>query len=316
MTTRLSDYDYVLPPDLIATRPLPRRQDARMMVLERARQTIDHRRFVELPQFVRPGDLLILNDTRVRPARRFSDDGAIEFLFLEQLSPLRWRCLVKPGRKLRIGAMTMLDGVGVKVEEIGPEGERVVRLGREIDPCRGGKIPLPPYIERAADVEDETRYQTVFARVPGAVAAPTAGLHFTPEILTQLPHAFVTLHVGTGTFRPVQSTTIAEHRMHAEWFTITERAAAAINAAESILAMGPTSERVLEAAEKRDGRFVAQQGATDIFIYPPFVPCHRPFVDEFSSAALDVAYAGGGFRGTGIHSAGLCRGGARTLPFL
>jgi S-adenosylmethionine:tRNA ribosyltransferase-isomerase len=270
MTTRLSDYDYLLPPDLIATRPLPRRQDARMMVLDRARQTIDHRRFVELPQFVRPGDLLVLNDTRVRPARRFSDDGAIEFLFLEQLDPLRWRCLVKPGRKMRIGAMTMLDGVAVSVEEIGPEGERVVRLGREIDPCRGGKMPLPPYIERAADVEDEARYQTVFARAPGAVAAPTAGLHFTPEILKQLPHVFVTLHVGTGTFRPVQSATIAEHRMHAERFTITEPAAAAINVAENILAVGTTSVRVLEAAEKRGGHFVAQKGATDIFIYPPF----------------------------------------------
>ena len=162
-------------------------------------------------------------------------------------------------------------------------------------------MPLPPYIDRPADAEDETRYQTVFARAPGAVAAPTAGLHFTPEILAQLPHTFVTLHVGTGTFRPVQSATIAEHRMHAERFTITEQAAAAINAAESILAIGTTSVRVLEAAEKRGGRFIAQEGATDIFIYPPLrVPRCRPVADEFSSAALDVAHAGGGFRGPGI----------------
>ena len=124
---------------------------------------------------------------------------------------------------MRIGAMSVLDGAGGKVEEIGPEGERVVRFEREIDPYRGGEMPLPPYIDRAADAEDETRYQTVFARVPGAVAAPTAGLHFTTEILAQLPHTFVTLHVGTGTFRPVQSATIAEHRMHAERFTITDR---------------------------------------------------------------------------------------------
>lgn len=266
----LQDYDYALPGELIAQRPPARRQDARMMVLERATKTIAHRHFIELPQFVRPGDLLVLNDTRVQPARRFSDDGAIEFLFLEQISPERWRCLVKPGRKMRLGAQTMLSGISVTVEEITSEGERVVRLEREIDPCRGGEMPLPPYIARPADPEDETRYQTVFARAPGAVAAPTAGLHFTPEILAQLPHTFVTLHVGTGTFRPVQSDTIAEHRMHSERFTITESGAAAINAAEKILAVGTTSVRVLEAAEKPHGCLVAQEGATDIFIYPPY----------------------------------------------
>jgi S-adenosylmethionine:tRNA ribosyltransferase-isomerase len=270
MSTQLRDYDYRLPPDLIAARPLPRRQDARMMVLDRARQTVEHYSFVELPRFVRPGDLLVLNDTRVLPARRFSDDGTIEFLFLEQVAPQSWRCLVKPGRKMRVGARTMLDGVGLTVEEIESEGERIVRLDRALDPYRGGEIPLPPYLERAADVEDSVRYQTVFAREPGAVAAPTAGLHFTPEILARLPHAFVTLHVGTGTFRPVQSETIAAHRMHFEHFTITERAAAAINEAENILAIGTTSVRVLESAEKREGCFVAQVGATDIFIYPPY----------------------------------------------
>jgi S-adenosylmethionine:tRNA ribosyltransferase-isomerase len=270
MSTRLRDYDYALPSRQIASRPLPRRQDARMLVLDRARQTIAHRQFIDLPQFVRPGDLLVLNDTRVRPARRFSDDGAIEFLFLEELAPQRWRCLVKPGRKMRVGATATLDGVTVTVEEIEAEGERIVRLEESIDPYRGGKMPLPPYIARAADAEDNTRYQTVFARAPGAVAAPTAGLHFTPEILARLPHTFVTLHVGAGTFRPVQSETIAEHRMHSERFTITDSAAAAINAAENILAIGTTSVRVLESAEKRDGRFVAQEGATDIFIYPPY----------------------------------------------
>lgn len=270
MSTRLSDYDYQLPPALIARRPLPRREDARMMVLDRARQTIDHRQFVELPQFVRPGDLVVLNNTEVRPARRFSDDGAIEFLFLEQLAPQRWRCLVKPGRKMRVGATTQLDEVKLTVEEIESEGERVVRLEREIDPYRGGRMPLPPYLQRAADVEDTTRYQTVYAQQPGAVAAPTAGLHFTPEILAQLPHTFVTLHVGTGTFRPVQSEAIAEHRMHAERFTITQAAAETINAAEGILAVGTTSVRVLESAIAQNGRLVAQQGTTDIFIYPPY----------------------------------------------
>ncbi len=270
MSTHLSDYDYQLPGELIATRPLPRREDARMMVLDRAAQTIAHRQFAELPQFVRPGDLVVLNNTEVRPARRFSDDGAIEFLFLEQLAPQRWRCLVKPGRKMRVGATTRLDGVELTVEEIESEGERIVRLEREIDPYRGGRMPLPPYIDRAADVEDTTRYQTVFAQEPGAVAAPTAGLHFTPEILAQLPHVFVTLHVGTGTFRPVQSETITEHRMHSERFTMTDEAAETINSAEHILAIGTTSVRVLEAAVRQNGRLVAQAGATDIFIYPPY----------------------------------------------
>ncbi len=270
MSTRLSDYDYLLPSELIAVHPLPRRQDARMMVLDRARQTISHHRFVDLPEFVRPGDLLVLNDTRVQPARRFSDDGAIEFLFLDQLAPDRWRCLVKPGRKMRIGSSTRLDGVGLTVEEIGPEGERIVRLEEAIDPYRGGEMPLPPYLGRAAEAADSSRYQTVFAKAPGAVAAPTAGLHFTPEILEALPHAFVTLHVGTGTFRPVQSETITSHRMHSERFAISEETAGALGKAERLLAIGTTSVRVLETAAGQSGGFAACEGATDIFIHPPF----------------------------------------------
>lgn len=270
MSTRLIDYDYDLPEELIAARPLPRRQDARMLVLDRKTETIQHRQFVDLPLFVRPGDLLVLNDTRVQPARRFSDDGRIEFLFLDQLDPVRWRCLVKPGRKMRLGARTMLGGVGLTVEEIAPEGERVVRLERPIDPYLGGRMPLPPYIDRAADAEDETRYQTVFAHHPGAVAAPTAGLHFTPEILAELRHTFVTLHVGTGTFRPVQSEAIVGHQMHAERFAISQSAAGEINAAESLLAVGTTSVRVLESVVREGEPCQAQAGATDIFIYPPY----------------------------------------------
>ena len=171
---------------------------------------------------------------------------------------------------MRLGATTVLDGTAGRVEKIYEEGERLVRFERVIDPYRGGQIPLPPYLHRAADAEDATRYQTVFAKEPGAVAAPTAGLHFTPEILARLPHTFVTLHVGAGTFRPVQSETIARHRMHAERFTITPAAADAINAADRILAVGTTSVRVLEAALRREGRLVAQEGATDIFIHPPY----------------------------------------------
>lgn len=270
MSERLEAYDFALPQELIAQRPAARREEARMMVLDRAEQTITHRRFADLPEFVRPGDLLVLNNTRVLPARRFSDDGAIEFLFLEQVGAEAWKCLVKPGRKMRLGATVSVDGASGRVEKIHAEGERVIRFERAIDPYRAGEIPLPPYLNRAADAEDAMRYQTVFAQEPGAVAAPTAGLHFTPEILAGLPHAFVTLHVGTGTFRPVQTETIAGHRMHAERFTITEEAAAAINAAESVLAIGTTSVRVLEAGARQDGRLVAQSGETDIFIYPPY----------------------------------------------
>ncbi len=270
MSESLLQYDYNLPRELIATRPLPRRQDARMMVLDRRRQTIAHRHFIEVAGFVRPGDLLVLNDTRVLPARRFSDDGAIEFLFLEQLGPRDWKCLVKPGRKMRLGASTRLAGVETQVQEICEEGERVIRFAQEIDPYRGGMIPLPPYLGRAADAEDATRYQTIYAAAPGAVAAPTAGLHFTPEILSGLPHTFVTLHVGAGTFRPVQSETITDHRMHAERFGLSQNAADAINQAESIMAVGTTSVRVLEAASRQGEQILAQEGVTDIFIYPPY----------------------------------------------
>ena len=271
MSGRVDDYDYTLPSELIAQRPLPRREDARMMVLDRDRESIAHRRFTDLPEFVKPGDLLVLNDTRVLPARRFSDNGAVELLFLKQLDATRWKCLVKPGRKLRLGATMRLDEVTGEVERICEEGERVIRFERGIDPYRRGEMPLPPYLHRSPEPEDTTRYQTVFARAPGAVAAPTAGLHFTPEILQKLAHTFVTLHVGTGTFRPIQSEHVRDHKMHAERFSISETASSAINCAERILAVGTTSVRVLEAAERRESRLFAQEGVTDIFIHPPYV---------------------------------------------
>ncbi|MGI8891540.1 MAG: tRNA preQ1(34) S-adenosylmethionine ribosyltransferase-isomerase QueA [Chthoniobacterales bacterium] len=270
MSDRVGDYDFALPGELIAQRPALRREDARMMVLDRAAGTVAHRRFIDLPDFVRPRDLLLLNDTQVLAARRFSDDGAIEFLFLEQFDERTWQCLVKPGRKMRMGATTMLDGISGEVVEILAEGERLICFERSLDPYGAGQIPLPPYLERAADEEDATRYQTVFAREPGAVAAPTAGLHFTEQILARLPHAFITLHVGTGTFRPVQSETVSEHRMHAERFSISAETAEAVNQAERVLAVGTTSVRVLESAVRREGRLFAQEGATDIFIYPPY----------------------------------------------
>jgi S-adenosylmethionine:tRNA ribosyltransferase-isomerase len=269
MSLALSDYDYPLPEDLIAKRPLRNRQDSRMMVLHRREQRVEHGMFGELGGFLHPGDLLVLNNTRVVNARRFSDDGKIEFLFLERLGPARWKCLVRPGRKMRVGAQTAINGVAVRVKEVCPDGERIVSLERDFDPWEGGMVPLPPYLRRRGDPEDLERYQTVYAEVAGAVAAPTAGLHFTPEMLDALPHTFITLHVGAGTFQPVKAENISEHRMHRERFFISESAAAAINAAKRTIAVGTTTVRVLESATREEDKLIGQDGATDLFIHPP-----------------------------------------------
>ncbi|HME89220.1 MAG TPA: tRNA preQ1(34) S-adenosylmethionine ribosyltransferase-isomerase QueA [Chthoniobacterales bacterium] len=280
MSARLGDYDYPLPQDLIAKRPLARRDDSRMMVLQRDSQTVEHRQFLDLKTFLCASDLLVLNNTRVLAARRFSDDHTIKFLFLGKLGPARWKCLVKPGRKMRVGATTKIDDVPLRVEEILPDGERIVTLDGDVDLYAHGSMPLPPYIGRESDSADIQRYQTVFAQNPGALAAPTAGLHFTPEILFEIPHAFVTLHVGPGTFRPVHSENIAEHRMQAESFSISEEAAAKINTAQRIVAVGTTTVRVLEstaretrllkAVESNESTVQACSGETNLFIYPPF----------------------------------------------
>ncbi len=270
MSSRLSDYDYDLPPGLIAQRPLPRRDASRLMVLHRDSQTIEHRAFSEVTRFTQPGDLFVLNDTRVVPARKFSDDGRIEFLFLEKLAAGRWKCLVKPGRKMRVGARTAIDQTEARVSEVTETGERIIELERDIDVYAGGIVPLPPYLGRPSDAEDEARYQTIFARNPGAVAAPTAGLHFTPEILREIPHAFVTLHVGLGTFQPVQVEDVKEHRMHAERFEISAEAAQKVKEARRVIAVGTTSVRVLESTRRSDSEAAAQSGWTDIFIYPAY----------------------------------------------
>ena len=270
MSARLRDYDYDLPMELIAQRPPKHRDDSRMMVLHRDTQTIEHRQFRELKTFLQQGDLLVLNDTQVLPARRFSNNGAVEFLFLERLGPRRWKCLVNPGRKMRVGATAEIGNVILCVEKITSDGERIVVLNEDVDLYSGGSMPLPPYIRRESNTDDATRYQTVFAHRPGALAAPTAGLHFTAEILSEIPHIFVTLHVGTGTFLPVRSENIAEHRMHAERFSISHSAADGINEAERIAAVGTTVVRVLQAARRKDGKLKAQEGITDIFIYPPY----------------------------------------------
>ena len=270
MSTKLSDYAYDLPRELIAQRPLERREDSRMMVLYRARHALEHRQFLELKTFLGAGDLLVLNDTRVLPARRLSDDGAVEFLFLERVGQKRWKCLVKPGRKMRVGATAKIDNITLRVEEITDGGERIVALDKDVDLYAGGSMPLPPYITRAGDEKDTARYQTVFGDAPGAIAAPTAGLHFTEEILGEIPHTFVTLHVGPGTFLPVRSENITDHRMHAERFSISQEAATKINSASRIIAVGTTTVRTLESATQAGGEIVARERATDLFIYPPY----------------------------------------------
>lgn len=240
-----------------------------MMVLDRVGQRIEHRKFSELPGFLAPGELLVLNNTKVIRARRFSDDGAVEFLFLESLPEGRWRSLVKRGRKMRPGARINLGGIRATVEKVCEDGSRILKLDGELKLDDSGVVPLPPYVHRAADAEDDERYQTVFAQVPGAIAAPTAGLHFTAEMINSLPHTFVTLHVGTGTFAPVKDHAIAEHKMHAEHFSISAGAAPRINEAARVLAVGTTTVRVLESAERRDGKLVPQEGSTSLFLYPP-----------------------------------------------
>src|SRR5437764_4626741 len=163
MSAQLRDYDFILPRKLIAQRPLGRREDSRMMVLRRAVQAIEHRKFRELETFLQRGDLVVLNDTRVLPAKRFSDDGAVEFLFLRRVDAHRWKCLVKPARKMRVGATTRIDDVILRVEQVTSDGQRIVAFEREVDVYAGGAMPLPPYIVRSSDEDDATRYQTVFA---------------------------------------------------------------------------------------------------------------------------------------------------------
>ena len=267
MSLLTADYDYVLPEGMIARHPPPHREDARMMVLNRTTQTIEHRSFRDFPGYVRADDIVVLNDTRVIPARVYSDDDRIELLFLEMVRANTWKCMVKPGRKMRIGALVHVREVVGVVVEICPEGERIIEFCGEVDLDAAGELPLPPYFEREVEDADAERYQTVFARERGAIAAPTAGLHFTLEILARIPHAFLTLHVGVGTFRGVHAEEITGHAMHSERFRITEENAAKINAAARIIAVGTTSTRVLES---RGLPLTACEGATDIFIHPPY----------------------------------------------
>ena len=266
MPLRTQDFDYHLPQELIAARPLAERAASRMLVLHRDSGRIEHRMFRDLPNYLRPDDLLVLNDTRVIPARVFADDGKTELLCLDRLSPLEWRCLVKPGKRMKPGHTIRIAGSTGTVVEIYENGDRLIRWDTPLDLETHGHLALPHYMGREDEPVDRERYQTVFAREEGAIAAPTAGLHFTPELLAEIPHAFLTLHVGVGTFRPVSVDLVADHVMHSERYAISSDTAEKVNAAGRVVAVGTTVTRVLESI----GRPVTEQrGATDIFIHTP-----------------------------------------------
>lgn len=269
MSRHLADYDFDLPRELIASRPLPDRAASRMMLVDRAAGSVDHRMFRELPGLLAEDDLLVMNNSRVIPARLLTDDGRIEMLLFEHLGERRWRAFARPGKRTRAGDSFAIAGTVARVEGVDAvDGTRVVVFDEEPDVEHRGHMPIPPYLGREDDAEDRVRYQTVYARVAGSVAAPTAGLHFTPEILAAVPHAFVTLHVGPGTFLPVRTENLDEHKMHEEEFEVGADAAATISAARRIIAVGTTSLRVLESLPA--GAVVPGGGRTGIFIRPGF----------------------------------------------
>lgn len=285
----LSDFDYALPDELIAQEPVTPRDASRLLVLPAAGGTA-HRRFAELPALLRPGDLLVFNDTKVIPARLVGtkpSGGKVELLLCEPLEGglgRRWRALGQASKPIRAGAVLSFDGLSAEVEAAEGEGFYVVRLDREGEAleaalARAGRVPLPPYIRRAASEEDRGRYQTVWARAPGSAAAPTAGLHFTEGLLAALDargvrRAAVTLHVGPGTFLPVRGDRVEGHTMHAERYEVTEAAAAEIAASRArggrVVAVGTTTVRTLESAW--DGtRVAAGSGRTALFVRPGHV---------------------------------------------
>ncbi len=261
------DFDYDLPPELIAARPLEDRAASRMLVVHRKEGKIEHRMFRDFPQFLGSGDLLVLNNTKVIPARLFSDDGKKELLCLDQLSALEWRCLVKPGKALRLGKTVTVAGITGTVTEVFENGDRLIRWDSLLDLNIHGHLALPHYMGREDEILDRERYQTVYAEEEGAIAAPTAGLHFTPEMLERISHAFLTLHVGVGTFRPVSVEVVDDHIMHSERYVVSADTARRVNAAGRVIAVGTTVTRVLEALGKP---LLEQRGETDIFIHPPY----------------------------------------------
>ena len=265
-----SDFEYELPDELIAQRPPERRGESRMMVVDRQSGEISHQRFADFPDFIDADDRLVLNDTRVVAARYFSNDGKKEVLRVDLLGPKRWKCLIRPGKRFKIGHTVEIgESTGTVVEICEEGGERIIEFDREPDEDAHGHLALPPYIDRPDTTDDRERYQTVYAREAGAIAAPTAGLHFSDEMLQSLPHRFVTLHVGSGTFRPVSDDDLTKHHMHSERYDLTPETVANIENANRTVAIGTTVVRVLESCA-HDGQLKAGTGETDIFIYPPY----------------------------------------------
>ncbi|MGN0820388.1 MAG: tRNA preQ1(34) S-adenosylmethionine ribosyltransferase-isomerase QueA, partial [Akkermansia sp.] len=267
---RTVDFDYPLPEELIADRPMPDRDASRMLVVHRDTGLIEHRCFRDLPEYVRPGDRFVMNDTKVIPARYFSNDGSIELVRAGMMGEQVWKCLVRPGKKMKVGRTVQVGAALGTVESIDDEGYRFIRWDRPVDETLG-RLALPHYMNRESDPADKERYQTVYAAHEGAIAAPTAGLHFTPEMLAAVPHSFVTLHVGVGTFRPVKTEVVEEHHMHTEHFCMPAQTAQDIEQAQRVIAVGTTAVRVLETLAARHGRPLPPgEGDTDIFIYPGY----------------------------------------------
>ena len=284
---KTSDFYYDLPQELIAQTPLERRDTSRLMVLDPQTQEIEHRHFFDLIDYLEPGDCLVMNDSRVLPARllgkRIPTGGAVEVLLLTDKGNKTWECLVKPGRKLHEGArISFGDGIlTAEVTEVLESGNRLVRFEYEgiflelLEQL--GKMPLPPYIKE--ELEDGERYQTVYSRVTGSAAAPTAGLHFTKELLERIAAkgvnlAYITLHVGLGTFRPVKVDDVTQHHMHSEFCMISAETAELLNktrkAGKRIVCVGTTSCRTLESLADENGVFTERSAWTDIFIYPGY----------------------------------------------
>ena len=283
---KTSDFYYDLPEELIAQTPLERRDASRLMVLDRRTGEVTHRHFYDIVEYLQPGDCLVMNDSRVLPARLMGHrptGGVVEVLLLRDLGNKCWECLCKPGRKMQPGNQVIFgDGeLTATVREVREDGNRVVEFHYEgifleiLE--RLGKMPLPPYIK--AELKDQERYQTVYSREVGSAAAPTAGLHFTQELLDKIrakgvSTAFVTLHVGLGTFRPVKAEEITDHHMHSELCMMSQETADLLNAARArggrIICVGTTSCRTLESLVNPDGSFCAGSKWTEIFIYPGY----------------------------------------------
>ncbi|WP_411681048.1 tRNA preQ1(34) S-adenosylmethionine ribosyltransferase-isomerase QueA [Clostridium thailandense] len=284
---KVTDFDFYLPEELIAQHPIEKRDEARLMVLDKKTGEIEHKIFRDIIEYLDSGDCLVLNDTRVLPARLIGEKedtgGKMEFLLLKRIDADSWETLVKPGKRAQIGAKFMFGNRELRAEVIGigEEGNRIVKFEYEgifeevLDKL--GQMPLPPYIKEK--LEDKEMYQTVYSKEQGSAAAPTAGLHFTEKLLEKIKEkgvrlAFLTLHVGLGTFRPVKVENIEEHNMHSEYYSMSKETADLINSAKEngkrVIAVGTTSSRTLETIGDENGRVREQSGWTDIFIYPGY----------------------------------------------